>query len=106
MGNRKGFTDTASGLSTERQGGVSSWIQYQLTRAWWIQGRGEMIGIGRSEGLDRGNRQSFLVGLFPSEFSGIRAQVDRERMSLSEKTGYVASLQLNFSIGAHPAHNY
>ncbi len=82
----------------EKLGGLSSFIKYQLTKPIFVQYRYDYLGFSNSMSK---NGHAFLVGYMPSEFSGIRLQY--QDLAEDEK---VVSLQLNFSIGAHPAHSY
>lgn len=92
-------------VSLGRQGGLSSWIQYQMKRHWWVQARGEYLGLPQPEvGITR--RYSTLIGYVPTEFSAFRVQYDWKRDPTEEKDEQVVTLQLNVSMGSHPAHNY
>lgn len=104
--NRRGKTDSDSGLDTSKLSAVSSWIQYQMTERWWIQGRVEQAGIfNRSEGNVGKRKNSALIGFFPTEFSGFRAQYDR-LAEYGAEDEHRFSIQFNISMGAHPAHAY
>ncbi len=103
--NRKGLLDAATGESLEELGGIATWIQYQFAQRWWIQARHEAVGLPRPEAIPSREKQSALIGFFPSEFSGIRFQYDRDK-TLGAPTDHTFSLQYNVSIGAHPAHMY
>ncbi len=89
----------------EKIGGISSWIQYQFAERWWAQARGEYEGISQSTTLPKKNKQSVLLGFFPSEFSGLRVQLDRLVVE-NLPNEYKFAFQYNVSIGAHPAHAY
>ena len=102
---RKGRLDATSGASLEELGGVATWLQYQFSQRWWIQARHEAIGVPRPDAIPSQERQSALLGFFPSEFSGIRFQYDRDKV-VGAATDHTFSLQYNVSIGAHPAHMY
>lgn len=105
-GRRKGLTDSTTGDSIERLGGVATWIQYQFAERWWIQARYEFLGLPHPDAIPFQNKQSILVGLFPSEFSGFRLQYDRlVTQGLSKEDNKIA-FQYNVTIGAHPAHAY
>ncbi len=86
-------------------GGISSWAQWQLTRRWWLQGRGEYLGLPKP---DAGTitKYSALVGLALTEYSALRLQYDKINQNSHSKNEHHISLQLNVSLGAHPAHNY
>jgi hypothetical protein len=95
----------------ERGSGVASWIQYQFNRRWWAQIRGEYLQVKQQDPTainpisEYQRKQSALIGFIPSEFSGIRIQYDRLDDS-AVKPEQKVMLQLNYSIGAHPAHVY
>ena len=104
-GNRVGFYD-ANGNSTARLGGMASWVQYQFAERWWVQGRYEFVGAPRTPIEPIEHKQSALIGFFPSEFSGFRAQYDHVNNGPRGKADHALSLQYNITIGAHPAHAY
>lgn len=87
-------------LGTDRASGVASWVQFQLTRRWWIEARGEYLDSGSQQ-----RKQSALIAFDPSEFSEVRVQYDHLNDG-KEKDEHRALLQLNYTIGAHPAHAY
>ena len=88
-----------------RVGGISSWVQWQFARRWWLQGRGEYLGLPKpNTGIAR--KYSALVGFVMTETSALRLQYDNINQSSEEKDEYRVSLQLNISLGTHPAHNY
>ena len=86
-------------------GGIAGWVQYQFAERWWGQIRAERTGIPASAGFADENKQSALLGFFPSEFSGFRIQYDHYQAG-SGPTAYNIAFQTNISIGAHPAHAY
>jgi hypothetical protein len=95
------------GMAQESLGGLATWLQYQFAQRWWIQGRYEHVGFGRSDAATQPlqNKESVLIGFFPSEFSGIRLQYDHLSTEGSNANNAFA-IQYNVSIGAHPAHAY
>lgn len=105
-GNRPGLTDATSGEPTEKLGGVATWVQYQFAERWWVQGRYEYVGLPHDDAIPFQNKQSALIGFFPSEFSGLRLQYDRISTQGKDKEDNTFALQYNVSIGAHPAHAY
>ena len=76
-------------------------MQLQHSRRWWIQGRYDLLGVATG-GND--SRLSGLVAFVPSEFSALRLQYSQ----LDEDGDIVHQLllQLNFTVGSHPAHRY
>ena len=87
-----------------RGGGLYSSLQYQFARRWWLQGRYDLLGVPK---LDDGrkHRWTTLVALVPSEFSALRLQ---HSYTIQDRGGPVnlVLLQLSFTIGSHPAHQY
>lgn len=94
--------------STRELGGLATWLQYQFAERWWLQGRYEYVGLpkSRTPSIADVSKQSALIGFLPSEFSGLRFQWDRIHDRARTRVDYAYSLQLNVSIGAHPAHAY
>lgn len=87
-----------------RGGGLYSSLQYQFARNWWVQGRYDLLGVPK---LDDGrkNRWSTLLALVPSEFSALRLQHSYTAQSHGKSVNEIL-LQMNFTIGSHPAHQY
>lgn len=91
--------------------GIYSFLQYQFERRWWVQGRYDYFTIprdavgGGGEVAQDKYRYAALVAFVPTEFSAIRLQYNYLNPSVSENEHQVF-LQLNFTIGSHPAHNY
>lgn len=88
---------------THERGGFYSHLQYQLSRSWWIQGRWDVVGLPRGEER-RDWRVSSLLAYTASEFSSLRLQYSRAH--LDGDADHQVYLQLNFTIGSHPAHRY
>ena len=89
----------------EKVGGISSWIMWQFAKRWWLQGRGEYLGLpGPEEGKTR--KYSVLLGLVFTEYSALRLQYDYVNRDSEEKHEHRVSLQFNVSLGTHPAHYY
>ncbi|MBQ37751.1 MAG: hypothetical protein CME04_15300 [Gemmatimonadaceae bacterium] len=85
----------------EQEGGGYTSLEAQIARRWWLQGRYDRMGM---PGDENDWRTSFLVGFIPSEFSALRLQFDRR--AESGETSNVVSLQMNVTMGSHPAHRY
>jgi len=84
--------------------GFATWMQVQVGERWWLQGRGEAVGTVAG-GSGRQTKYSGLIGFTPTEFSGVRLQVDRW-FDRQERAVNSLALQGVFTIGAHPAHSY
>lgn len=87
------------------QGGVATWLQYQFLKAFWVQGRAEYLGLPKPSGGDIG-KGSLLLGYIPTEYSALRLQYDAIHDASKADLEHRVTLQLNVSIGAHPAHSY
>ena len=85
------------------KGGLYSYLQYQFQERWWLQGRYDYFGLHRSMGINEKHRYSALVGYVASEFSALRLQYSFLDDLQDE---HQLILQLNFSLGSHPAHLY
>jgi len=87
----------------QRVGGATTWLQAQFARHWWAQGRFEVLGIPAPDDGEK-RKVSGLIGYVPTEYSALRLQYDNVRSAGPPE--HRLSLQLNVSIGAHPAHLY
>lgn len=105
-GKRLGQKNSDTGEEQEQLGGLATWLQYQFAQRWWAQVRHEFVGLPRAQALSSQNKQSALIGFFPSEFSGVRLQYDWLRNHSKDKAEHTIAIQYNISIGAHPAHAY
>lgn len=86
-------------------GGAYGYLQYQFLKRWFAAARFDYLGFNaREEGITR--RESAIVAFAPSEFSAIRLQASATEPPFGEKTFWQGFLQLNFTIGNHPAHSY
>ncbi|CCQ91254.1 conserved exported hypothetical protein [Nitrospina gracilis 3/211] len=86
------------------RGGMYTMLQYQFQERWWVQGRYDYVGFHQPQHFDDSYRWSGLIGYVPSEFSAIRLQYNYLDQGFSEEQQVL--LQLNFSMGSHPAHTY
>ena len=92
---------------------------YQFELRWWIQTRFEQFNRAKSlhnffnspDGIEidplkdfSGNRFSFAIAYVPTEFSAYRLQYNRLKLADSDEQQIV--LQVNVTIGSHPAHKY
>ncbi|MEZ4819112.1 MAG: hypothetical protein R3A45_04130 [Bdellovibrionota bacterium] len=94
---------SASGQQTI--GGITSWFQWQFARRFWLQGRGEYLGLPDAQ-IDSTQKYSALFGFVPTEYSAIRLQYDITQEPTTNQTVHGLTLQLNVSLGTHPAHHY
>jgi hypothetical protein len=82
--------------------GISFLTQYQIARRWWIQGRFDTFNLDGD--LDEPKRVSGLIGYVPTEFTALRFQYNF--IDVGDETEHEGKVQLNFTIGSHPAHKY
>ena len=97
---RSSIQDTLGG--EEKDLGFSLLSQFQFSRRWWIQGRFDTFDLmGEEEGPWR---VSGLLAFVPTEFSALRFQYNL--IQEGEEMEHEGKVQLNFTIGSHPAHKY
>ena len=89
-------------VDRERAEGLSTSLQVQTSRRWWIQGRYDTFGP--SEDAARQHRFTGLLAYVPSEFSAFR--VTYSVSDTGSETVQQVGAQVNFTMGAHPAHAY
>ena len=95
-----------SGAAQGRISGLSSWAQYQFAKRYWVQARTEVVEFLSKTSKGATKKNSLLVGWVPSEFSSLRLQYDGIEESGVVSKEHRVTLQLNISMGAHPAHGY
>ncbi|MBI4390110.1 MAG: hypothetical protein HY580_08010 [Nitrospinae bacterium] len=92
------------------KGGVYTSLQYQFARRWWVQGRYDYFGLHTADDANDKQRWSALLAFAPSEFSAVRLQYNHldyaNRATLGLTDEHQVLLQLNFTMGSHPAHKY
>lgn len=90
---------------TLKTGGYYALAQLRFDRRWWVQGRFDKLGVPQDPALaDSESRVSALIAFVPSEFSALRLQYNRNRHL--DETVHQVVLQLNVTMGSHPAHAY
>lgn len=93
------------GENEVKNGGVSTFFRYQLAQRWFAQAQYEFLGLMKDESIADQNIYTGLVAFVPTEFSSVRLQYD-DIHDGEDRPERRLSLQLSFSIGAHPAHVY
>ncbi len=86
------------------EGGVSTWMQYQWNKRYWIQARAEYFGLPKPT-TGATEKYSGLIAFVPTEYSALRLQFDNIIYPNIDSEQRVMA-QLNVSVGAHPAHDY
>lgn len=94
-----------SGDVKDYQSGVTTFMKYQFATRWYAQAKYEFLGFKKLEDVRDLNSYAALLAFVPTEFSSIRAQYDTIHDGMDSPERRI-SLQLNISIGAHPAHQY
>ena len=83
--------------------GLYSTVEYAVTRRFWVGGRFDWMGVAVPvEPVFAGTA---IVVFAPTEFSALRLQYQRQFLPDDHAIDSVVG-QLNFTIGAHPAHAY
>ncbi len=98
--NREPLRPTARGL-----GGGYGYIQWKLAQRWYTGVRYDYLGLPRS-GFGVGRRGSAILVFAPTEFSAIRVQLSALDAPGHATLAYEGFVQLNLTLGAHPAHAY
>ncbi|MBC87001.1 MAG: hypothetical protein CL677_07455 [Bdellovibrionaceae bacterium] len=93
-------------LSNDGLSALSTWLQYQFQKRWWGQLRYEAVSNLDDSSVDDITKSSALVAFVPSEFSAIRLQYDNIDDPSADEAEQRVTLQLNLTMGAHPAHDY
>jgi hypothetical protein len=91
-------------------GGVYTLLQYQFLQRWWVQGRYDYVGLNQSDrNMEKTNRYGGMLVFANSEFQAVRLQYDYTTFEDGTRPynhEHRVMLQLNFSMGSHPAHFY
>ncbi len=91
--------------------GMYSQVVWGITRGWtlgarwdWAEGHGG--GSGSDPLRDLRTRGSVALTYYPSEFSKVRLEIDRDRSRSLGRSALSAWLQFEIAIGAHGAHKF
>jgi hypothetical protein len=87
------------GRDNEDLWGFYSHLKYQFLERWWLTYR---YDYADPEGEEIQRRNGLLVAFAPSEFSAFRLETDYNSTNRDTRV----LLQMNLTIGAHPAHRY
>ena len=99
------WMDVDGAPADARLGGLYSTIEYAIARRFWLGGRYDLVGIPEPPGGGQ-TQAATLIGVFvPTEFSALRLQAQRQFLPDDHTIDSVVA-QLDFTIGAHPAHSY
>ncbi len=93
------------GSELKKNSGLSSYLKYQLSRRFFIQTRYEVTSLTGFNNPKKIKSKDLLLAFVPSEFSSIRLQYAVSENGTNQDDKKIL-LQLNISIGAHPAHKY
>ncbi len=96
---------TPGGPISSNVGGAYGYAQWKLAARWFTAARFDYLGFNaREAGITR--RESLLLAFVPTEFSSLRLEGSANQPAFGEKQIFEGFLQLNFTLGAHPAHSY
>ena len=88
----------------EDKDGLYAYLKYQFLQNWWIQGRYGIFGLSEPGMSQEKHRWSGLLAYVPTEFSAVRLQYNYQDDRVRDE--HQVLLQLNFTMGSHPAHLY
>jgi len=97
-------TEFIASFREQTQEGWYTMLQHQFAKEWWVQGRYSGYTIPHGSNQEDKNQWSALLAWTPSEFSTIRLQYNRLNQATADE--HQVLLQLNFTMGSHPAHKY
>ncbi|MBT5550328.1 MAG: hypothetical protein HOJ79_07595 [Nitrospina sp.] len=97
-------TEFIGSFREQTQKGWYTLIKHQFAKKWWVQGR--YSGYTIPNGPNRGdkNQWSALFAWVPNDFSAVRLQYNHLNQVTADENQVL--LQLNFTMGSHPAHKY
>ncbi len=97
------------GLAADDLAGGYAYAQWRLTQRWYTAARFDYVGLvdtGEREARGVTRRGSAIVVFAPTEFSAVRLQISAVEEPDRRHLVYQGLAQLNFTLGAHPAHTY
>lgn len=97
-------TEFIGSFREQTQEGWYTLLQHQFANRWWIQGRYSGYTIPNGVNKEDKNQWSALLAWVPSEFSTVRLQYNHLNQATADENQVL--LQLNFTLGSHPAHKY
>ncbi|MCB0390122.1 MAG: hypothetical protein KDD58_02470 [Bdellovibrionales bacterium] len=89
-----------------RSSALSNWFKLQFNKYWWLQARYEVASNLEDKNIKDVTKSTGLIAYVPSEYSAIRLQYDKIDDPSLNDTEQRATLQLNLTMGTHPAHDY
>lgn len=102
------FFDRYDGGHAESVSGLYSTLEGSFSRRVWLGGRFDLVGLTPDPAAPDAGRTlgATAIAVFaPTEFSALRLQGQRQFLPDGHTVDSVVG-QLNFTIGAHPAHAY
>ncbi|MBX7117243.1 MAG: hypothetical protein K1X64_23195 [Myxococcaceae bacterium] len=103
---------TAAGEEVLVDGGLYSQLLFQISRRWYVGLRQDVLGLPASKLQTPAWRTALSATFAPTEFSRIRAYVERETLPqrgaslFSGAPNWAGYLQWEVTFGAHGAHPY
>jgi hypothetical protein len=86
-----------------KAGGLYALMQTQIASRWWLQARYDRFSISDLED-EKEHRVSGLLAFVPTEFTTVRLQYGLNRTHTEDI--HQIAIQLNYTMGSHPAHEY
>lgn len=100
------YDDTGTQLG--RTSALSAWLKWQNSKYFWSQVRLENVENREDPSIEDIRKSTALIAYVPSEFSALRLQydvIDDPNVNPNEEEKRL-TLQLNLTMGVHPAHDY
>lgn len=85
--------------------GAYAYLQWQLAPRYYVAGRFDYLGLPTDFSAAT-LKETLLFTFAPTEFSALRLQGSATQAPGSDTMAYEAFFQVNFTLGAHPAHAY
>jgi hypothetical protein len=89
----------------EKGAGAYSTLMARVHPQFWIGGRFDHVSLTSSE-TTKQTAENIILAYVPTEFSTVRLQTGMNQETGREGSNWQALLQLNVTIGSHPAHAY
>lgn len=98
--------DGREAIAGTNVGGAYGFAQWQLAQRWFVAGRFDYLGFPATDTGGVTRRESAVLTFAPTEFSALRLQASVTHPPGGEDPFVSGFLQVNFTVGAHPAHSY
>ncbi len=103
QGWRRGYM-TLEELNWDHGYGMYSTLMIRIHPVFWVGGRSDQVNL-TSDATTKQSAENIVIAYVPTEFSAIRLQSGLTQET-GQETKWQTLLQLNVTIGSHPAHAY